>query len=151
MAKSEAITTDVLVAGAGPAGLLLARELQVAGVTTMVIDKLPERSKICRGFTLNARSLDILARRNILEPFLANGWKVPHAAFSGLPVTAILEGTATDHPYSLGIGQDRVERLLEAEAISTGVCIHWGYELLSFEQDDRGVRRLLPETGTPNG
>lgn len=147
MAEAETITTDVLVAGAGPAGLLLARELQIAGVTAMVIDKLPQRSLICRGFTLNARSLDILARRSTLEPFLAEGWKVPHAAFSGLPVTPVLEGAATDHPFTLGIGQDRVERLLEAQAIQAGVCIHWGHELLSFEQNDAGITAAIGGSG----
>lgn len=147
MAESQEITTDVLVAGAGPAGLLLARELQIAGVATMVIEKLPKRSNICRGFTLNARSLDILARRDILEPFLADGWKVPYSPFSGLPVTPMLEGATTDHPYSLGIGQDRVEQILEAVAISTGVRIHWGDELRSFEQDSTGVTATITKDG----
>ncbi len=147
MAESEAITSDVLIAGAGPAGLLLARELQLAGVTAMVIDKLPARATICRGFTLNARSLDILARRNMLEPFLSEGWKVPHAAFSGLPVTPMLEGSMTDHPYSLGIGQDRVERLLEAEAMGSGVFIHWEHQLITFEQDDEGVTAIVAANG----
>ena len=139
MAEAEVISTEVLIAGAGPAGLLLARELQIAGVATMVVERLKERSGICRGFTLNARSLDILARRDILDPFLANGWKVPHAAYSGLPVKPLLDGAATDHPYSLGIGQDRVEQLLEVQAIDAGLRIHWGHELLSFEQDDAGI------------
>jgi hypothetical protein len=42
---------------------------------------------------------------------------VPQAAFSGLPVTLSLVGASTDHPFSLGIPQTRVEEVLEAHAL----------------------------------
>lgn len=53
----------VLVAGAGPAGLMVAGELALAGVEVAVVDRLPARSPFCRGFTLTARSLELLDRR----------------------------------------------------------------------------------------
>jgi 2-polyprenyl-6-methoxyphenol hydroxylase-like FAD-dependent oxidoreductase len=55
--------TEVLVVGAGPAGLLLASELRLAGVDTVVIERHRQRPGFCRGFNLNARALDLLARR----------------------------------------------------------------------------------------
>ena len=63
--------TDVLIIGAGPAGLLLACELRLAAVAATVIERAPERPDFCRGFNLNARSLDLLARRGRAE---TEGW-----------------------------------------------------------------------------
>ncbi|MGW4564813.1 FAD-dependent monooxygenase [Streptomyces sp. NPDC004561] len=131
--------TEVLIVGAGPAGLLLASELRLAGVDTVVIERHAQRPGFCRGFNLNARALDLLARRGLAERFIGEGWQVPHAAFSGLPVTLTLAGTHTDHPYSLGIPQTRVEEILEAHALDLGADIRRGHELRALEQDSESV------------
>jgi 2-polyprenyl-6-methoxyphenol hydroxylase-like FAD-dependent oxidoreductase len=131
--------TDVLIAGAGPAGLLLACELRLAGVATTVIERHDVRPGYCRSFTLNARSLDLLARRGLAEPLIAEGWQAPHAAFSGLPVTLGLDGTHTDHPFTLGIPQTRVEEVLEAHAARLGADIRRGHELRALDQDGTSV------------
>src|ERR1043165_226695 len=112
--------TEVLIVGAGPAGLMLAGELRLAGVGTTLIERDLERPGFCRGVNPNARALDLLARRGLADRMIDEGWKVPHAAFSGLPVTLSLPGTHTDHPYSLGIPQTRVEEILEERALSLG-------------------------------
>jgi 2-polyprenyl-6-methoxyphenol hydroxylase-like FAD-dependent oxidoreductase len=131
--------TDVLIVGAGPAGLLLAGELRLAGVDVVVVERHAQRPGFCRGFNLNARALDLLARRGLAERLIAEGWQVPHAAFSGLPVTLTLAGAHTDHPYSLGIPQTRVEEMLEAHALELGADIRRGHELHALEQDSESV------------
>ncbi len=131
--------TEVLIVGAGPAGLLLASELRLADVDTVVVERHPQRPGFCRGFNLNARALDLLARRGLAERLLDEGWQVPHAAFSGLPVTLTLAGTHTGHPYSLGIPQTRVEEILEAHALDLGADIRRGHELRALEQDSESV------------
>ncbi|WP_370971332.1 FAD-dependent monooxygenase [Amycolatopsis sp. cg9] len=131
--------TDVLIAGAGPAGLLLAAELALAGVRTTIVERHPERPPYCRGFNLNSRSLDLLARRGLAAGLVAEGHQVPHAPVTGLPGPLLLDGAATDHPFSLGIPQTRVEEVLEARALELGAEILRGHELLSFTQDDSGV------------
>lgn len=129
----------VLIVGAGPAGLLLAGELRLAGVDTIVVERCPRPPDFCRGFNLNARALDLLARRGLADRLIAEGWQVPHAAFSGLPVTLGLAGSHTDHPYSLGIPQTRVEEVLEAHARALGADIRRGHELRALEQDGDSV------------
>ncbi|MET1075252.1 MAG: FAD-dependent monooxygenase [Umezawaea sp.] len=140
--------TDVLIVGAGPAGLLLACELRIAGVDAVVLERHPRRPDFCRGFTLSARALDLLARRGLAAGLLDEGWKVPHAAFSGLPVTLGLPGAHTDHPFSLGIPQTRVEEVLEAHARDLGADIRRGHELLTLEQDHDSV---VATVGTGDG
>jgi 2-polyprenyl-6-methoxyphenol hydroxylase-like FAD-dependent oxidoreductase len=131
---------DVVVAGAGPAGLMLAAELRVTGVDVVVLERELVRPGYCRGFTLSARSLDLLARRGLAERFLAEGHRVGHAAFSGLPgVVATLAGAHTDHPWTLGIAQTRVEELLEEHVGELGANLRRGHALRAFQQDADGV------------
>jgi 2-polyprenyl-6-methoxyphenol hydroxylase-like FAD-dependent oxidoreductase len=132
-------TTDVLIAGAGPAGLLLASELRLAGIGAVVVERSPRRPGFCRGFNLNARALDLLGRRGLADGLINEGWQVPQAAFSGLRVTLGLAGTRTDHPYSLGIPQTRVEEVLEARALDLGADLRRGHELRAVEQDPESV------------
>jgi 2-polyprenyl-6-methoxyphenol hydroxylase-like FAD-dependent oxidoreductase len=67
------------------------------------------------------------------------GWQVPQAAFSGLPVTLSLARARTDHPYSLGIPQTRVEEVLEARALDLGADIRRGHQLRTVQQDSESV------------
>jgi hypothetical protein len=73
---------------------------------------------------------------------------VPQAAFSGLPVTLSLAGASTDHPYSLGIPQTRVEEVLEARALDLGADIRRGHELRVLEQDSACVTATIADTAT---
>ncbi|MFE2409300.1 FAD-dependent monooxygenase [Kitasatospora sp. NPDC059408] len=139
--------TEVLIVGAGPAGLLLASELRLAGVDAVVLERHPRRPDYCRGFNLNARALDLLARRGLAERLIAEGRQVPHAAFSGLPVTLTLAGAHTGHPYSLGIPQTRVEEVLEQHALDLGADIRRGHELLTLEQDFESVTATVSADG----
>ncbi|HEX6343827.1 FAD-dependent monooxygenase [Umezawaea sp.] len=129
----------VLVAGAGPAGLVLAAELALAGVEVEVVDRLPRRSPFCRGFTLNARSLELLDRRGVVDRFLAEGPTVPYGMFADPSRPLDLTAMDTDHAYVLGIAQTRVEELLEEWLAELGVVVSWGHEVIALDQDGDGV------------
>ncbi|WP_422924865.1 FAD-dependent monooxygenase [Singulisphaera sp. PoT] len=132
-------TFDVAIAGGGPTGLTLACELALAGVRAVLLERHAEQPPYCRGFTLNARSLELLDRRGLADRFLAEGYRVPIASFAGLEAPLNLATLDTDHPYTLGIPQTRTEQLLEAHAIELGVPVRRGHELIGAEQDDGGV------------
>ncbi|GAA3433661.1 FAD-dependent monooxygenase [Kutzneria kofuensis] len=131
--------TDVVIAGAGPAGLTLACELATAGVSTILLEREPQRPGFCRGFNLNARSLDAFDRRGIADRFIAEGLKVPSTFFGGLPAPLDIGNLGWDHPYTLGIAQTRVEEILEDRAAELGVDIRRGQGLTTFTQDEDGV------------
>ena len=54
-------------------------------------------------------------------------------------MTLSLAGARTDHPYSLGIPQTRVEEVLEAHALGLGADIRRGHELRALEQHPESV------------
>ncbi len=139
MTVAQEEIAQVIIAGGGPTGLMLACELALARVPTIILERLPERPSFCRGFTLNARSLELLDRRGIVERFLAEGWRVPVTGFAGLDSPLSLADLETDHRYTLGIPQTRTEELLEDRAKELGVPIRRGHEVIGLEQDKDGV------------
>jgi 2-polyprenyl-6-methoxyphenol hydroxylase-like FAD-dependent oxidoreductase len=138
-ARQPHVDVDVAIAGAGPTGLLLAAELAMRGVSVVVLERNVARPGFVRAFNLNARSLEILDRRGIVDRFLAEGPKVPFTHFAALSEPLQLAELDTDHPYVLGIPQTRTEALLEAHALEQGGEIWWGHMIADVAQDEDGV------------
>jgi 2-polyprenyl-6-methoxyphenol hydroxylase-like FAD-dependent oxidoreductase len=64
---------DVIVAGGGPTGMMLAGELRLHGVRVLVLDKDAEPSRQVRSLGLHVRSIEVLDQRGLLDRFLAYG------------------------------------------------------------------------------
>ena len=130
---------DVIIAGAGPTGLVLAAELRLHGVQALVLDKESEPTRHVRSLGLHVRSLEILDQRGLLERFLERGTRYPlggHFAGIDKPVPTDLD---TAHGYILGIPQPTTDRLLAEHATEVGAEIWRGSELVGLTQDDEGV------------
>ena len=136
---------DVIIAGAGPAGVMLASELRLHGVQVVVLEKDAEPSKVVRGLGLHVRTLEVMEQRGLLERFLANGKQYPVGNhFAGIPKSRAVR-LDTAHPYTLGIPQPTTERLLTEHAVEVGVEIRRGCELVGLSQDDDGVTAELAD------
>ncbi len=135
---------DVIVAGGGPTGMMLAGELRLHGVRTLALEKDAEPTEVVRGLGLHARSIEVLDQRGLLERFLALGQKYPVGGFAGI-TTPAQERLDTAHPYTLGIPQPTVERLLTEHATELGVEIRRGCELVGLSQDEDGVTATLAD------
>jgi len=136
--------SDVIVAGGGPTGLMLASELRLHGVHVLVLDKDAEPTKVVRSLGLHARSIEVMDQRGLLERFLALGRQYPVGGFAGIrkPVPDRLD---TAHPYLLGIPQNITDRLLAEHAAEVGVEIRRGCELAGLSQDEDGVTAELAD------
>ena len=130
---------DVIVAGCGPTGLMLACELRLQGRQPLLLDKDPEPTKVVRALGLHARTIEILDQRGLLEPFLAVGRKYPLGGFFAGIRKPAPERLDTAHPYVLGIPQTTTDRLLTEHALDLGVEIRRGCELVGLTQDDDAV------------
>ncbi len=63
--------TDVIIAGAGPTGLMLAAELRLAGVRPLVLERQPQRRDTPKAGGLGGPILQLLCCRGLLERFEA--------------------------------------------------------------------------------
>jgi 2-polyprenyl-6-methoxyphenol hydroxylase-like FAD-dependent oxidoreductase len=130
---------DVIIAGGGPTGLMLAAELRLHGLRVVVLEKDAEPTRIVRSLGLHVRSLEVMDQRGLLDRFLALGKQYPiSSTFAGLrkPAPTQLD---TAHPYLLGIPQNITDRLLAEHAAEVGAEIRRGCELVGLSQDADGV------------
>jgi 2-polyprenyl-6-methoxyphenol hydroxylase-like FAD-dependent oxidoreductase len=134
----------VVIAGGGPAGMMLAAELALAKVDVAVVERRPDHVLVgSRAGGLHTRAIEVLDQRGVADRFLAEGQAVQAATFA----TTVLDMSdfPTRHPYTLGIWQNQIERIMAAWIAELAVRIYYGREVTGFAQDDTGVDVELSE------
>jgi 2-polyprenyl-6-methoxyphenol hydroxylase-like FAD-dependent oxidoreductase len=143
MRKSE---HQVVIAGGGPTGLMLAGELALAGVDVAIVERRSSQEVVgSRAGGLHPRTLEIFEQRGIADRFLAEGQVAQAVGFAGVRLD--LGGFPTRYPYTLGLWQNHVERILGGWVDAFGVPIYRGIEVTGLAQDEAGVDVRLSDGG----
>ena len=134
----------VVIAGAGPTGLMLAGELALAGVDVVVVERRPNQELSgSRALGISSRTIEVLDQRGIADRFLAAG---QIAQITGFAVTRLdISDFPTRHNYGLGLRQKFIERSLAGWVKELEVPILYGNEVTGFVQHDAGVDVTLAD------
>jgi 2-polyprenyl-6-methoxyphenol hydroxylase-like FAD-dependent oxidoreductase len=128
----------VVVAGGGPTGLMLAGELALAGVDVAIVERRSSQDLPgSRAGGLHSRTIEILDQRGIADRFLSQGQVGQVGQFAGVRLD--ISDFPTRHPYSLGLWQNHIERILAGWVGELAVPIYRGREVTGFAQDGTGV------------
>jgi 2-polyprenyl-6-methoxyphenol hydroxylase-like FAD-dependent oxidoreductase len=134
----------VIIAGGGPTGLMLAGELALAGVDVAIIERRASQDLAgSRAGGLHSRTIEVLDQRGIADRFIAEGQKAQVTGFAGVHFD--ISQFPTRHPYSLGLRQKHIERILAGWVDELKVPIYRGIEVTGLVQDETGVDVALSD------
>ena len=137
----------VVIAGGGPAGMMLAAELALAEVDVVLLERRPDHGLAgSRAGGMHARTIEVLDQRGVADRFLEAGKTVQVATFG----TAVLDMSdfPSRHPYTLALFQNEIERIMAAWLAELPAQVRYGREVTGFTQDDSGVDVVLADGET---
>src|SRR5581483_8227380 len=127
----------VVLAGGGPTGLMLAGELALASVDVAIVERRATQDLAgSRAGGLHARTIEVLDQRGVADRFLSQGH--PHKAVH-FHIPLDISDFPTRHPYTLGLWQNHIERILAGWVGELRVPVYREREVTGFTQDAAGV------------
>ena len=145
-------TDRVLVAGAGPVGLVVALHLAQHDVPVTVLEAEPDLPETLRASTFHPPTLDMLQSTGVLEDFLAMGLEAPTLQYRER-AGCIAEfdfgqiADVTTHPYRLQCEQFKLNRLLYEKLLTLpGTEVLFSSEVTGVEEDAASVTAVVGQT-----
>jgi 2-polyprenyl-6-methoxyphenol hydroxylase-like FAD-dependent oxidoreductase len=154
MSAPRTSSTDVLIVGAGPTGLVLGLWLTLLGVHVRIVDKTEQPGTTSRALAVQARTLELYRQIGIADAVVAAGrpmgavnlWAAgQHVARA---VLGDIGAGISPFPYALIFPQDEHERLLIDRLAEAGVEVERATELVAF---DEVVGRMHARLRGPDG
>jgi 2-polyprenyl-6-methoxyphenol hydroxylase-like FAD-dependent oxidoreductase len=134
------MTTQVLIVGAGPVGLMLACELRRAGVRVTIAERLPAPMRESRASLLNTCTAELLHARGF-DSLLDPAQREMRTHFAGLPID--LSATPSDYAGNFKMPQYVTEQVLGDEAARAGVTLLRSHELREIREAGDRVACVL--------
>jgi 2-polyprenyl-6-methoxyphenol hydroxylase-like FAD-dependent oxidoreductase len=131
---------DVVIAGGGPTGLMLACELALCGVTPIVLDSSPGPNSEPRANGIGGTAVRFLDHRGLYEELTGSSQHPqpsPVGIFSALKFD--LSSIGSSQMYLLPVQQPRLARTLAERAGDSGADLRWGHRLRGFTPHPGGV------------
>ncbi len=134
---------EVLIVGAGPAGLTLAIECSRYGVPVRIVDHNAAHSTQSKALAIWSGTLECFGAMGVVDEFLKVALPIRHFVFAdhGKIINKIPSNRGIDSVYRSPVilPQSQTEEILECHLASLGVKVERQVELKSFSQDENNV------------
>jgi 2-polyprenyl-6-methoxyphenol hydroxylase-like FAD-dependent oxidoreductase len=137
---------DVLIVGAGPAGLALATTLQRAGVSALIVDKLESGQNTSRAAVIHAHTLEVLEAIGVSGKLDQSGIKVTRFTLRDRDSTLVrldFEELPSKYAHLLMLPQDVTERILRQALDAASRQVRWGCRVESLVEVADGVEATV--------
>lgn len=141
--------TDMLVVGAGPAGLTASIALAGRGVEHLLVDRAPLGANTSRAAVVHARTLEVLDGLGVAGTLRERGVVVPTFTVRDRDRTLVTLGFGdlpTAFPYTLMVPQNVTERVLADHLAGLGGAPVAGWSFVGMTTVDDGARVRLEHT-----
>jgi len=138
--------TDVLVVGAGPAGLAVGASLAGHGHDVTVVDRQVTGANTSRAAVVHARTLEMLERIGVSKRLAGLGIQAQRFSIRDgdrelVPVR--FDGLPTEYPYTLMVPQNITEQVLLERLEELGGSVHRPYLATGVSQTADGAEVTL--------
>jgi 3-(3-hydroxy-phenyl)propionate hydroxylase len=144
----------VIIAGAGPTGLMCALALRAQNIPVVLLEGEPALTKDLRAGSFHPPTLEMMAPFGITAKMHETGLKVPRWQIRNKPGDLVAEfdlgllADVTPYPYRLHLEQHRLTPIqLDILRRDRDVEIHFGHAVKSFTQDGDGVTVAAEHNG----
>ncbi|MDB5583116.1 MAG: 2-polyprenyl-6-methoxyphenol hydroxylase [Bradyrhizobium sp.] len=153
----NSVDVPVLIAGAGPVGLVLSLLLSRQGIANLIVEKRGQINNLPRARGITVRSLEILSQLGLREalqdislPPLWTDYFVYTGTVAGdligkMPTDAMKAGAGEPHSICdyLVAAQDRIDPLLFDAVTRRGGEVRFNSEVVAFEETDDAVTTTI--------
>jgi putative polyketide hydroxylase len=151
MTSREEESVQVLVVGAGAAGLAVALELARSGLVPVIIERRPGASSHPRATALTAETMDLLTRWGAEPEVRRLGFRSEHV----MSIRSCLTGPEIqrlpfpDHVWTCA--QDHLEAILAQRAVDGGTQLRYGWQLTGLQSAEDAVLAAVTTPGNGSG
>ena len=152
MSPAKHMIPHVIIAGAGPCGLLAALQLQQAGIKCTIVERAAENrleADVGSGYDLSPSSAEVLQRVGLGGTLGADGVFRGNQAMwvssTDGTVLRLASLTGEQHAGYYVASRSKLQRVLlgalrkGAEEADAGAALMCGYDVVSFDEDEEGV------------
>ena len=137
--------TKVIIIGAGPTGLTLACQLLRHNIDFVILDKNEKTTHLSKAMAVQARTLEIFDEIDLADKAVKLGQvavqfsMVARGKIRGQIKLGLFGQGLSPYPFALILEQNKTEKLLVDWLYEKGGSIHWGTEVLRFEENNDAV------------
>lgn len=143
-------TTDVVIVGAGPTGLVLGCLLAAKGIAFVLVDRLAAGDNTSRAAVVHARTLEVLDEVQVTDRLRTEGHIVPRFTLRDrdrVLATIRFDRLPTRYPHTLMIPQYMTEAILLSRLRELGGDVHRPVAVADLRQDGDGVSATVAADG----
>lgn len=140
------MTTDVLIIGAGPTGLMLANQLNKFGINFIVADCKSSPTEQSRALAVSARSMELYQQLGLSDTVIEQstdvvGFKIfmEGKNKADISLKGLGKGLSDFENFMNAFEQNKNEKLLSDNLIEHNHSIHWNYEFVSFTEKQNNI------------
>jgi 2-polyprenyl-6-methoxyphenol hydroxylase-like FAD-dependent oxidoreductase len=147
----------VVVAGAGPVGLVTALKIARSGIPVLVLDCEPDVIRLPRAVVYHAPTVEMLDRLGLLDELKVAGilkqdyqFRTITGEIIAAPHMSVLTPQDTPYPYNLHMPQHELANAILRNLLRIdGAQVRWNARVTGLTQDDGGVTVAFEQNNEP--